>query len=132
MISGTNVSVIRRVLSYRDEMGEPVFATSIETVGNVLVTPSNTDEMDETNRMFGVTCDFTLHFPKSYTASLEGCSVFLPAPYGDGLPSTTTSTTTTGPVPEQAYRILGDPKPFMPENTPTPWNRAVKVARTDG
>jgi hypothetical protein len=114
MISGTNVSVIRRVLSYRDEMGEPVFATSTETVGNVLVTPSNTDEMDETNRMFGVTCDLTLHFPKTYTAGLGGCDVVLPEPWAG------------------EYRVLGEPVPYMAQNTPTPWNRAVKVARSDG
>lgn len=111
MISGTSVTVLRRVLSSRDEMGEPVFATSTETVGNVLVTPSSTDEMDETNRAFGVTCELTLHFPKSYTASLDGCAV---------------------EVSGVEYRVLGDPQPYMPENTPTPWNRPVKVARADG
>ncbi|MBQ9002192.1 MAG: hypothetical protein IJ087_10095 [Eggerthellaceae bacterium] len=111
MISGMSVSVLRRVMSGRDEMGEPVFATSTETVGNVLVAPSSTDEMDETNRAFGVTCELTLHFPKSYTASLEGCAV---------------------EVRGVEYRVLGDPQPYMPENTPTPWNRSVKVARADG
>lgn len=115
MIRGTNVTVLRRVLSGRDEMGEPVFATSTETVGNVLIAPSNTDEMDETNRAFGVTCELTLHFPKTYTAGLEGCAVVLPAPWDKG-----------------EYRVIGDPRPYMEANTPTPWNRAAKVARADG
>ena len=111
MIRGTDVAVIRRTVDSRDDMGEPVFSESRETVGNVLVAPSSTDEMDETNRMFGITCDLTLHFPKSYTASLEGCAV---------------------DVGGTLYRVLGDPQPYMVGNTPTPWNRAAKVARADG
>lgn len=111
MISGMEVEVVRRTMTGRDEMGEPIFSESHEPVGNVLVTPSSTDEMDETNRAFGISCELTLHFPKDYTASLEGCSVIV---YGD------------------EYRVLGDPQPYMPENTPTPWNREAKVARADG
>lgn len=111
MISGTTVTVTRRVMTGRDEMGEPVFSTQSESVGNVLVAPSSTDEMDETNRAYGVTCELTLHFPKDYTQSLEGCTV---AVYGG------------------TYRVLGDPQPYMAANTPTPWNRPVKVARADG
>ena len=108
---GEDVTVTRRVLSGRDDMGEPVVATSTETVGNVLWHESTTDEMDESTRMYGVTCDLSLDFPKSYTASLEGCHVT---------------------VRGTEYRVLGDPKGFMVQNTPTPWNRPVKVARADG
>ena len=108
---GEDVTVTRRVLSGRDDMGEPVFATSTETVGNVLWHESTTDEMDESTRMYGVTCDLSLDFPKSYKASLEGCHVT---------------------VRGTEYRVLGDPKGFMEQNTPTPWNRPVKVARADG
>ena len=139
MISGTSVTVVRRTMTGRDEMGEPVFSTSQETVGNVLVTPSNTDEMDVSNRMFGVVCELTLHFPKSYTASLEGCTVLLSAPYGDAAPEPTTSSTAADEAAEtvvqvvgHAYRILGDPKPYMACNTPTQWNRAAMAVRADG
>ena len=108
---GETVTLTRRVLASRDEMGEPVFSTSTETVANVLWHESTTDEMDESNRMYGVTCDLSLDFPKAYTASLEGCLVN---------------------VRGTEYRVLGDPKGFMVQNTPTPWNRPVKVARADG
>ena len=111
MIRGEEVTVTRKVLSSRDEMGEPVFSTSTETVANVLWHEASTDEMDESNRMFGVTCDLSLDFPKSYKASLEGCTVT---------------------VRGTEYRVLGDPKGYMEQNTPTPWNRPVKVARADG
>ena len=108
---GTSVTVTRRTVASRDEMGEPVFATSTETVRNVLWHESTTDEMDESYRMYGVTCDLSLDFPKTYAESLEGCTVN---------------------VCGTEYRVLGDPKGRMPENTPTPWNRPVRVARADG
>ena len=108
---GTDVKVTRRTIASRDEMGEPVFDESSEIVGNVLWHESTTDEMDESNRMYGVTCDLSLDFPKTYTASLEGCTVN---------------------VCGTEYRVLGDPKGLMAENTPTPWCRPVRVARADG
>jgi len=111
MIKGVDVTVTKRTVSSRDDMGEPVFTVTTTTVGNVLWHEASTDEIDETNRMFGVTCDLALDFPKSFTDSLEGCIV-----------------TVNG----SDYRVLGDPKGYMPENTPTPWNRPVKVARADG
>lgn len=111
MIKGESVTVIRRVQASTDEMCEPVFEEVEETVANVLWHESSTDEIDESNRMYGITCDLSLDFPKAYTASLEGCSVI---------------------VRGMEYRVLGDPKGYMPENTPTPWNRPVKAARADG
>lgn len=111
MIKGVDVMVTSRSSTTTDDMGEPVFTYTTTTVGNVLWHEANTDEMDESNRMFGVTCDLSLDFPKTYTASLEGCTV-----------------TVNG----EDYRVLGDPKGFMPENCPTPWNRTVKAVRADG
>ena len=111
MIRGVDVTLTKRTVKSRDEMGEPVFETTTTTVGNVLWHEANTDEMDESNRMFGVTCDLSLDFPKSFTDSLEGALV------------------TVGGTD---YRILGDPKGYMPENTPTPWNRHAMAVRADG
>ena len=111
MIRGVDVTVTRRTATTCDAMGEPVFSLTTTTVGNVLWHEASTDEIDESTRMFGVECDLSLDFPKTYTDSLEGCTVNV---NGD------------------EYRVLGDPKGYMAENTPTPWNRSVKVARADG
>ena len=111
MIRGTSVTVTSRTLKSRDDMGEPVFETTTTTVENVLWHEASTDEMDESNRMFGVTCDLSLDFPKSFTDSLEGSTV---------------------EVGGTAYRVLGDPKGYMAENTPTPWNRRAMAVRADG
>ena len=118
MISGVSVTVTKRVPvvdtlgnPVYDEMGELTFTTSATTVANVLWHEANTDEMDESNRAYGVTCDISMSFPKTYTDSLEGCTVT---------------------VGGKNYRVLGDPIGYMPENTPTPWNRTVMAVRADG
>ena len=111
MIRGTDVQVVRRTQTATDEMGEPIFATTVETVHNVLWHPATTDEIDETVRMYGVSCEISLDFPKDYGQPLEGCSVRV-----DG----------------REFRVLGDPLPYMAANTPTPWHRTVRAARADG
>jgi len=111
MIRGTDVTLTTRTVASRDEMGEPVFDVTTTTVGNVLWHEASTEDIDESNRMFGVTCDLSLDFPKAYTDSLEGAVV---------------------EVGGKAYRILGDPAGYMPENTPTPWNRRALAVRADG
>ena len=111
MIRGTDVKLTRRSVASRDDMGEPVYDTTTTTVGNVLWHESTTNDMDESTRMFGVTCDLSLDFPKDYADSLEGC---------------------IATVNGKDYRILGDPQGYMPENCPTPWNRHALAVRADG
>lgn len=113
MIRGTTVTVTRKTASGTDRLGNVTYTTTTETVDNVLIAPSSTEDL-EAARQAGVMLACTLHFPKTYTASLRGCSVTLPAPYGD------------------TYRVVGDPQPYMTVNCPTPWNRAVDVEVAHG
>lgn len=114
MINGTTVTVLRPTVTGQDRLGNPVHgAPTSEQVGNVLVAPGATADL-EASRPEGVTVTHTLHFPKTYTASLEGCSVVLPAPWAG------------------TYLVVGDPRPYMDENTPTPWNRPVEVEAAHG
>ena len=114
MISGTTVTVLRPTITGTDRFNAPTYGTPTEeTVANVLVAPGATADL-EASRPEGVTVAYTLHFPKTYTASLEGCSVVLPAPW-------------TG-----TYRVIGDPRPYMDANTPTPWHLPVEVEAAHG
>ncbi|MBQ9020850.1 MAG: hypothetical protein IJ113_02385 [Eggerthellaceae bacterium] len=114
MIVGTSITVLRP--------GEPVvdrFHNAIpgkpveERVDNVLIAPGTTAEL-EASRPEGAVVAFTLHFPKGYSKSLEGCHVKLPAPW------------------EGTYRVIGAPRPYMDANTPTRWHMPVEVEDAHG
>lgn len=114
MIKGITASVELRVRDARDAFGNDVeaYAAPVD-VSPVLVTPGACAELDSV-RPEGVVVAFTAHFPKTWTGSLRGAQVTLPAPWG-------------GP-----YKVVGDPKPYMPQNTPTPWNMPVELEAVDG
>lgn len=103
IFKGMQVKVLRQVKGEPDEMGEPTLTWKPETVDNVLMHPSTTDDL-EASRPDGVQIDVTFHFPKTYTASLRGCRI---------------------QVGEHEYRVVGDPQPYMEQNTPGSWNRTV-------
>ena len=114
MIRGTPVTVYRKVAAAEpDRFNNVVYGLTGEDVDNVLIAPGST-ELLEASRPEGVSVSYTLHFPKTYTKSLEGCAVALPAPWGG------------------TYSVIGDPKPYMDANTPTCWDRPVEVEAAHG
>ena len=77
--------------------------------------PGNLKQRDA-QRTDGVTVAYTLHFPKTFNESLEGCEVILPEPWsGSG-----------------TYKVIGNPTPYMAENTPTKWHMPVEVEAAHG
>lgn len=115
MISGTTVTVLRSVAGLKDRFGNPTKYTEESEVADVLVSPGATEDL-EASRPEGVAVAFTLHFPKTFTGSLEGCTVVLPEPWAN----------------KDGYRVIGDPRPYMDANTPTRWNRPVEVEAAHG
>ena len=114
MLRGVSVTIVRPVAGAADRLGNAtITGVEREVVDNVLVAPGDTTESDA-SRPNSVTAALTLHFPKSYAASLRGCEVELPAPWGG------------------TYRVIGDPMPYMSENTPGQWNRPVSVEVAHG
>lgn len=108
---GRTVYVETPIEGTTDRLGNPVITwTEPVSVDNVLIAPASTDDM-EAARVNGYTLALTLHFPKTWTASLQGCRIT---------------------VGGEVYRVVGDPHPYMDENTPTDWNRPVNVERADG
>lgn len=108
------VTVLRpTAATERDALGNPVPGEPTSETVRVLVGPPSTSSM-EASRPNGATVALTLHFPKSYKASLRGCRVELPAPW-------------TG-----TYRVIGDPVPYEARLTPGRYNRPVDVERADG
>ena len=111
MISGRTVTVLTPTVGDVDRFGEPVEGRPTETtVDNVLIVPGATADL-EASRPDGVTVALTLHFPKTYSGNLRGCNVVV-----DG----------------EMYRVIGGPKPYMDENTPTQWHMPVEVEAVHG
>ena len=114
MIRGVTATVVRPVpTATTDRFGNPVYGTTSESVGNVLVAPSNTYDL-EAARPLGESMTLALHFPKTYTGDLEGCEVILPAPW-------------LGP-----WKVSGKPTPYIDVNTPTDWHLPVTVEAANG
>lgn len=109
LIKGETVTVITPAET-EDELGEPTFGEPTEVDVNALVCPGATADLDAT-RPNGATVAYTLHFPKTWAASLRGCSVR---------------------VRGNEYAVIGDPQAYTEGNTPGPYNRPVEVSATDG
>lgn len=89
-----------------DDMGEPVEAApETEEVGGVLFDPGSTSDVAQAMNLRGVEVDVEFHFPKTYAASLRGCSIAYAG---------------------HSYEVIGDPRPYMDANVPGPWNRPVQ------
>ena len=114
MITGTTIKVLRPGATTVDRFGNNVKPTyNEETVQNVLIAPGATIDLDA-SRPEGVKVAFSLHFPKTYSKSLEGCKVKLPSPWSG------------------IYRVIGNPGQYMDENTPTSWHMPVEVEDAHG
>lgn len=96
-----------------DRFGNVIYTSSKTTVADVLVSPGATADL-EAARPEGVTVAYTLHFPKTFTGSLEGAEIDLPAPW-------------TG-----RYSVIGDPREYIDANTPTRWHMPVEVEAAHG
>lgn len=113
MISGVTVTVNKPTVQSVDRLNNPVYSFEQVSVANVLVSPGATDDL-EAARPEGVSVAYTLHFPKTYTGDLEGCTVELPAPWSC------------------TCKVIGKPTPYIDANTPTPWHMPVEVEYAHG
>ena len=109
LIPTEQVAVIRSTIE-RDDLGEPVFGEQAREEVRCVVCPGATSDMDAT-RPEGVAVVYTLHFPKTYSGSLRGCSV---------------------EVRGETYDVVGDPQRTTETATPGPFNLTVEVTRADG
>lgn len=113
MIRGVDVTVMRPYESGTDRFNNAVYGMTGESVGNVLVAPGGTQDL-EAARPEGVHVDYTLHFPRGYEGDLEGCDVVLPAPWS------------------ATCHVVGRPQKYVDANTPTPWNLPVECEVAHG
>lgn len=103
------VTVVRPTVT-RDDLGEIAEGEPVREDVHCVVCPGATSDMDAT-RPEGVTVSYTLHFPKTYTGDLRGCSV---------------------EVRGERYDVVGDPQRTTGAATPGPFDMAAEVTRADG
>lgn len=106
---GESVTVKRPFAIGSDEFNEPIVSYSEERVDDVLVCPHTAGNGGE--QRDGSVDTITLHFPKTYSGELYGCSVT---------------------VRGRDYDVDGNPMRWTPENCPTRWNMEAKVVRANG
>lgn len=110
-MKGSTVKVKTFEATGTDPFGGCINSEKVVEVENVLYSPGATTDVFESNRPDGAKVLFTLHFPKTFTGSLKGAKVFV---CGDW------------------YDVIGDPKPYMAENTPGDWWMEVEAGAVNG
>ena len=112
MIIGETVTVFRHTKVGTTPGNTPIFEWVGTAVEDVLVSPGPRIDLVEAVRPAGTVVAWTLHFPKSFNESLRGCEVSVRG--------------------EARCKVIGDPKPFTLENTPTRWWMPAELEGTDG
>jgi hypothetical protein len=114
MIRGVDVTVLRPVAGERDRFGNETRAGHVSAVmPDALLAPGASAGF-EASRPEGVRVAFTLHVPKTWTESLEGCEVVVPGTQGG------------------TFRCIADWAPYMDSNTPTRWHGSIELEATHG
>lgn len=109
---GETVTVERFITSGSNAHNQGTGTWTPETVDDVLVAPGPRTDIPDVERPAGTIVAYTLHFPKTFTGVLRGARV-----------------TVRG---EPGFEVIGDPRPYTGENTPTRWHMPVEVKRADG
>lgn len=113
-MKGETVTVLRRVQTGLDEGNNPVYEDVAEEVPNVLVEPPGGENSTNSDRPDGVIVDAALYFPRSFQGgSVRGAKIRI----------------RDDPV---AFKVVGNPFPVDGSMTPTDWNMAVEVTRSQG
>ena len=108
MIKGITVILMVKTKVGVDSFNRPIYEYKEETVENVLVTPSSTDDVVTTQNLTGKKAVYTLAIPKGDTHNWEDTTVKF---FG------------------QEWSTLGFPIEGIEENIPLDWNKKVMVKR---
>lgn len=112
MIQGERVTLFVPVKGSEDSYGVPsVEWRAQRVIENVLVAPAGTADLEPVMHPDGDSVTLTLHFPKTYTGSLQSARLA---------------------VRGVMYQVIGDPQPYTDQNVPGAWNRPVQVRLVEG
>lgn len=108
IIEGITVTLINRMEVGRDPIGEPIYEEVQKEVENVLVSPTNTDDIVNNYELYGKKAVYTLAIPKGDTNNWTDAKVKF---FGE------------------TWRTFGIPLEGIEAMIPLDWNKKVQVER---
>ena len=110
MIKGITVTLYAKTQTGTDELGEPVYTETPVSVSNVLVTPTNNDAIVTDLQLYGKRSVYELCIPKGDAHDWRDVRVSF---FGKN------------------FRTFATDVEWIGANTPTKWNKKVKVERIE-
>lgn len=108
MIKGIPVILMEKVQTGSDPFGSPIYDFAEQTIDNVLVAPASTDDIVNSQDLYGKKAVYTLAIPKGDTHNWIDTKVkFF----------------------NQEWKTFGFPLEGIDENIPLDWNKKVMVER---
>lgn len=108
LIKGITVTLYEKVQSGVDGFNAPVYTEMPVSVENVLVSPTDSDEILSDMQMHGKRAEYELSIPKGDSHNWEDSRVDF---FG------------------MSWRTFGFPRIYIDEHVPLNWNKKVKVER---
>lgn len=108
MIKGIPVVLFERVMVGKDQLNNPIYKERKETIENVLVAPSSTDDITTSTDLFGKKAVYTLAIPKNDNHVWEDKKVMFF---------------------NKLWHVFGFEIQGIEENIPLDWNKKVMVER---
>ena len=110
MLHGITVTLYERTQTGVDALNAPVYTQTPEPVGNVLVTPTDAEELVSEVQLYGKKSVYTLSIPKGDDHDWENRRIDF---FG------------------QSFRSFGPVQEYLNHLVPLAWNRKVKVERVE-
>lgn len=111
MIKGTDIQIVIKTTTENDELGNPIYTETLETVSNVLVGQPSTDDVAETIQLYGKQIAYVLGIPKGDTHNWVDTDVIV---FGE------------------RFHTIGYPMTGIQDNIPLNWGQNVRIERYGG
>lgn len=110
-IRGITITLMDKVQTGTDALGDPVWEESPVTIDNVLVAPASSQEVLDIQTLTGKKAVYNLAIPKGDAHTWEDRNVVLPAPFAG------------------TYHTIAYVQAGIEELVPLDWNRKISVER---
>lgn len=111
MIKGTDIQIVIKTSTENDELGNPIYTETLETVSNVLVGQPSTDDVAETIQLYGKQIAYVLGIPKGDEHNWVDTDVIV---FGE------------------RFHTIGYPMTGIQDNIPLNWGQNVRIERYGG